>query len=204
MRHKCGLCGDILRNGYAIDAWGVAFCSHHVRQCPRCEFCFRQVPLPRPSRRARDHRGLCSACETSGVTSQADATHLFRLVRRWLGGEGLTFTPREVPFRLLRGAIEPGFFGQGRRQTLGQTRIRGWGLWGWAWVEEVSVVGGLPRPLFEGVCAHARSCLARRPARDKALRSGRGGILPGARASMAEPGLVSGRSYLAVGPRDQP
>ena len=25
MRHKCGLCGDILRNGYAIDAWVLPF-----------------------------------------------------------------------------------------------------------------------------------------------------------------------------------
>lgn len=102
---------------------------------------------------------VCPRCASTAVSSEADARRLMRAAQSWLRSQGLSFSKPDLPLRVrtarelgsLRGSACPA------GKTLGLTRVR-WvrlpGLWLSATVEEISILGGLPRHLFESTCVH--------------------------------------------------
>ncbi len=152
----CALCGRPLLATYHIDYWGVTTCVEHARQYPHCEYCGRLTAPPPGRSRRRAGSVTCENCLAQAIDAVEQARPILEELAQWAAGQGVALShwrfkltlPERAAFARLAGR-RPGRLGLtlSARTTHRDRPIR-------AVVQQVAILSGLPRPLFEGVGLH--------------------------------------------------
>lgn len=156
MPPTCALCGRLLTATHHLDYWGTATCLEHALQYPRCQYCGRLTPPPPGRSRRRAGSVTCETCLAQAVDDVAQARSILEGLAAWAAGQGVALLdwrfkltlPEPAAFARLAGR-RPGRLGLTLRAAAAPRKRAGSGV-----VQQVAIVAGLPRPLFEGVGVH--------------------------------------------------
>jgi len=139
---RCIVCRGAIRGRFRKDAFGICVCVDHAKSTVQCRWCTRLVA-----------RSLgCSVCKAAAIVDTQRAKLIFKEIAGWCSRQGLRFDPANVGFKL--GGDIAGAGGTTNQHRLGVTEsllnVKDNGLR----KVTVSVIPGMPEPLFRSVVAH--------------------------------------------------
>ncbi|MBI2240136.1 MAG: protein DA1 [Magnetospirillum gryphiswaldense] len=145
----CCRCGQEIVGRYSINLWGETTCMA-CRSTGDCFHCRSGGHL-----KEVDGRLVCSTCRELAVTNPSTAAKHVQAVTQWIDGLAALGRTPHVPLAFLSPKQMRDEFGVGER-TLGLARkaITTWGSRKSVSAEGISIVRGLPWPIFEKVLAH--------------------------------------------------
>jgi len=154
---RCTICNKALLDNYQRNEWGDTYCPEHAKELATCSYCGRLVPhVTRRTRRREVENIRCDHCAATAIETLDQAkVHIPNLID-WVETQGAHFRQKSFRLDVLDRADFLAREG-GRRDPLGlttSTRTMRNQRVDQAKIEEVAIMRGLPRILFEGVCVH--------------------------------------------------
>lgn len=156
-RKVCVYCRQPLRQSYLRDYWGNDFCPRHRDEYPQCCFCGRLVPPSATVRPLERTSPVCLTCRARSIFRPRQALPHFRRLLQWASDQGLQYGGLPLRVELRSAAQLADFIGRTSPDALGGTLVKVSTRLGKVIdtrVEGVSLLRGLPIPLFDGVVVH--------------------------------------------------